>query len=120
MEKHSILITFKADSPLSKEVLKKIDSFFTSELKNYNLNFKISFFKETIPLSKQIIDKIESIPENFSKKLTDSASEAESTILKEESFKEKFSSFVKEKGGSAKESSKNLFKTIKNKVSKTK
>lgn len=118
MEKHSILITFQCDSNLSKDILKIIDSFFTKELSNKNINFKISFFKENIPISKQFISKLESIPENFSKKITSSIDEATEEVTKEESFKNKFSSFVKEKKENISNSSKNLLSSVKEKLIK--
>lgn len=118
MEKHNILITFQCESSVAKDLLKQIDKFFTTELVSKNVNFKISFFKEEIPISKQIINKLESIPENFSKKLVSSVDEAKEEVTKQEKFKEKFSSFVKDKSGSVATSSKDLLNSLKNKISK--
>jgi hypothetical protein len=118
MEKHNILITFQCESSVAKDLLKQIDKFFTTELASKNVNFKISFFKEEIPISKQIINKLESIPENFSKKLVSSVDEAKEEVTKQEKFKEKFSSFVKEKSDSVATSSKDLLNSLKNKISK--
>jgi hypothetical protein len=122
MEKHQILIQFNAESKVAKQILKQIDNFFTQELNKANLSFKIRFFKEDVPIAQQAIEKLESLPENLSKMITSSVSEAKQDISTQENFKEKFSSFVKDKASSAKEkavsakeSGKGVLGNIKNK-----
>lgn len=125
MEKHQILIQFKCEKKLAKELLKLVDNFFSNELSKQNVNFKIKFFKEDVPIVQQAVEKLESLPENLSKMMTSSVSEAQEDISKQENFKEKFSSFVKEKASSAKEkavsakeSGKGVIGSIKNKFKK--